>query len=716
MRPLRVPGRARRPRLTWRRVLGTAAALPVAAAFVAILGAHLGWGPLHGATALRDILFGADGRVTLIGSTVPGAQPGGGYGGRSSAPGDPPPERVVRNLDDFFDPQVLRVDPGTTVEFHNDGRNPHTVTADDGTYDSGILQKGAVFSWTYAKPGIYPFNCKLHGAPGGIGMSGIIVVGDVALPASGGNGAVGPGREPVPTSPGRTIHVPADQPTIQAAVNAATPGDLVLVAPGVYPEAVLVRTPYLTIRGEDRNTVILDGGFTRANGIHVVEADGVVVENMTARHYALNGFYWSSVNGYRGSYLTAYGNGDYGIYAFDSVWGRFEHSYAAGSPDSGFYIGQCLPCHAVIDDVVSVHNALGYSGTNAGGDLVIANSEWTDNLAGIAPNTLDSEKLAPQRGLVIAGNWIHGNAATDAPTKRLEYPTYGMGIVVAGGRDDLVTGNLVEDHPTFGIALMPNLDDNLWPTQDNRVSGNVVRRSGRADLVLGAPSVRGDCFAGNDYATSLPPAIETFAACGARIGGGGDAGATFALLARFATALGGHWAGGDWQSEPQPPAQAQMPDPLTAAPVLAVPESAVPGPVTIRTIDQVEAAASAGSRAAVPATATQASSVREVTIMGIPLASGLTTLLGLYGYILPFVLYAAWVAISLWDLVRREDLADRRRFAWMTVVLLLPFLGPVVYLVAGRSAIARNTRLFLVFGAMAIYLVIAVAAFIAEAM
>jgi plastocyanin len=686
---------------------------------VVILGAHLGWGPLHGMTALRDVLFGAGGRVALVGSTVPGAQPGGGYGTRSAAAGAAPPEKIVRNLDDFFDPQVLRVDPGTTVEFHNDGRNPHTVTADDGTFDSGILQDGAVFSHTYAMPGIYPFNCRLHGAAGGIGMSGIIAVGDVALPASGGAGAgsVGPGREPVPASTGKTIHVPADQPTIQAAVNAASPGDLVLVAAGVYPEAVLVRTPYLTIRGEDRNTVILDGGFSRANGIHVVEADGVAVENMTARHYQLNGFYWSSVNGYRGSYLTAYGNGDYGVYAFDSVWGRFEHSYAAGSPDSGFYIGQCLPCHAVIDDVVSVHNALGYSGTNAGGDLVIANSEWTDNLAGIAPNTLDSEKLAPQRGIVIAGNWVHGNAATDAPTKRLEYPTYGMGIVVAGGRDNLVAGNLVEDHPTFGIALMPNLDDNLWPTQGNEVRGNVVRRSGRADLAMGAPSVRGDCFATNDFASSLPPAIETFAACGARIGGGGDAGATFSLLARFAVALGGHWQGGDWQAEPQPPAQGQMPDALTAAPVLAIPATAMPGPVTIRTIDQVEAAA-AGSRAAAPATATatQATANREVMILGIPLASGFTTLLGLYGYVLPFVLYAAWVAIALWDLVRREDLTDRRRFAWMTVVLLLPFLGPVVYLVAGRSPIARNVRLYLVFGAMAIYLVIAVAAFLAEAL
>ena len=58
-----------------------------------------------------------------------------------------------------------------------------------------------------------------------------------------------------------TIKVPADYPTIQAAVDAAKPGDLVLVAPGVYKEAVKVTTDDLTIRGLDRNKVILDGEF-----------------------------------------------------------------------------------------------------------------------------------------------------------------------------------------------------------------------------------------------------------------------------------------------------------------------------------------------------------------------------------------------------------------------------------------------------------------------
>ena len=250
---------------------------------------------------------------------------------------------------------------------------------------------------------------------------------------------------------------------------------------------------------EDVDAVVLDGEQTRPNAIHVVEADGVVLENMTAHGYQLNGFYWSSVNGYRGSYLTAWGNGDYGVYAFDSRYGRFEHSYAAGHPDSGFYIGQCDPCDAVIDDVIAVHNALGYSGTNASGNLAIVNSEWTDGLSGITPNTLDSERLAPQHEAHIAGNWIHNNASTDVPAKRLEWPTFGIGIVLAGVRGNIVEGNLVEDNATYGIAVLPNLDDNLWLSRDNEVRGNVVRGSGRADLALGLPSVHGDCFASNAF-------------------------------------------------------------------------------------------------------------------------------------------------------------------------------------------------------------------------
>src|SRR5690606_14214813 len=135
-----------------------------------------------------------------------------------------------------------------------------------------------------------------------------------------GGGAVDPAAEEVRA-------VPDEYDTIQAAVDAASPGDLVLISPGVYEEAVTVTTDDIVIRGLDRNEVILDGGFELENGIRVLEADGVAVENMTARNYTVNGFFWTGVDRYRGSYLTAHNNGDYGIYAFDSTTGLFEHSY-----------------------------------------------------------------------------------------------------------------------------------------------------------------------------------------------------------------------------------------------------------------------------------------------------------------------------------------------------------------------------------------------------
>ncbi|MEO5884679.1 MAG: cupredoxin domain-containing protein, partial [Candidatus Limnocylindrales bacterium] len=607
---------------------------------------------------------------------------------------------TVRMGDDVFLPEVLRVPTGTKIEWVNAGRNPHNVTADDGGYGSANLAPGEEFAHDFTEPGVYRFTCTLHGVAGVGGMVGMIVVGDVAIPTE--HGDVSKGREPVPTAPGTTIHVPADQPTVQAGVDAAAPGDLVLIAPGVYQEAVQVTTPYVTIRGEDRDTTILDGDLRLSNGIHVIEADGVAVENLTARHYVVNGVYWTGVQGFRGSYLTAYANGDYGIYAFDSTWGRFEHSYGGGHPDSGFYVGQCDPCHIVVTDVLSEGNALGFSGTNASGDMIVANSEWRDNLGGIAPNTLDSEALAPGHDLLVAGNWVHDNSNRHAPAKQISLPALGIGIFVTGVRDDVIRANLVEGHSAFGIVILPNVDDNLWLTSGTRVEGNLVRDSGQADLALGAPGQGGDCFTGNDHSTSIPIAIEVVAGCdgGPRAGSVGAAAPTVQLLAKFMAAIGGDGTDGDWRTWPAPSAQPEMPDASAGRWTLAVPEVAVPGTVEIRDLAAVVALA-----AAAPA-AIERSTTREVTVLGVSLSSSpLGMGLALYAYLLPALLYVTWVAVAAWDLARREDASVRRRSLWLLAVLAIPILGPIAYLAAGGSPIPGALRATLVIGGAFVYLV-----------
>lgn len=74
-----------------------------------------------------------------------------------------------------FEPQTLTVQAGTTVTWVN-GNITHTVTADDGTFDSGFLGSGETFDVLFDTPGSYPYFCLPHGGPGGIGMAGTIVV------------------------------------------------------------------------------------------------------------------------------------------------------------------------------------------------------------------------------------------------------------------------------------------------------------------------------------------------------------------------------------------------------------------------------------------------------------------------------------------------------------------------------------------------------------
>jgi len=493
---------------------------------------------------------------------IVGALCAGGLAGCGPDPDLNTAETSVRIVDNQFAGRTVRIDLGATVVWRNDGRNTHDVVADDKAFHSPTLQPGQVFRHRFTKPGVYRYYCSFHGAPGK-GQWGTVVVGDGGkgqLPRSDQRAARG-GH----TGGSQTIRVPADHRTIQQAVDAATPGDLVTISPGVYHEAVTVTTDRLTIRGLDRNTTIVDGDLRRQNGFKVVAANGVAIENITARGFVGNGFYWTGVTGYRGSYLTAYRNGDYGLYAFDSRRGQFDHSYASGQPDSGFYIGQCQPCDAVIDGVTSEHNELGYSGTNAGGNLFIVHSVFRQNRAGIVPNTLDSEKLAPQDDIVIAGNVVTDNNDANAPrAETAEFDAvFGSGIVIVGGINDTVTKNRVTGHQAVGIGIAPNpgIDKKYWPALRNRVVGNLVSGSGLADLavLLGKPD-DGNCFAGNRFATSSPSAIERLRPC--RGSGSGDPNAGAFDLARFLNAK--HPEGAPWQKSPVPRREAQMPGAASA--------------------------------------------------------------------------------------------------------------------------------------------------------
>lgn len=67
----------------------------------------------------------------------------------------------IRNL--AFNPQNLSIPVGATVRWtNNEGFLTHTATADDFSWDSGLLSPGQQFSRTFNTPGVYPYHCDLH--------------------------------------------------------------------------------------------------------------------------------------------------------------------------------------------------------------------------------------------------------------------------------------------------------------------------------------------------------------------------------------------------------------------------------------------------------------------------------------------------------------------------------------------------------------------------
>ena len=94
-------------------------------------------------------------------------------------------ETAVSMAGNRYEPAQLSIPAGETVVWTNNDSAGHSVTADDGSFDShpacgslggACMMKGQTFSMTFPTPGTYPYYCRAHGSPGGQGMAGTITV------------------------------------------------------------------------------------------------------------------------------------------------------------------------------------------------------------------------------------------------------------------------------------------------------------------------------------------------------------------------------------------------------------------------------------------------------------------------------------------------------------------------------------------------------------
>ena len=292
-----------------------------------------------------------------------------------------------------------------------------------------------------------------------------------------------------------------------------------------YAGGVVITTSDIHLRGMSRSGVVVDGtrpgapgacssdpaqqnlGATGSdgktvgrNGIVVWKADNVSVDNLTVCNFlggsgaSGNEVWWNGgadsgqvgLHGYSGRYLTAtstYFGGEatgaqYGIFSSNSsgpaVW---NETYASNFNDSGMYVGACKQvCGITINHAWMEYSALGYSGTNSGGAIVIENSQFDSNKDGFDTNTqINGDPPAPQNGAcpdngispiththscwVFTRNYVHDNNNPNVPSSgTASQGPVGTGMTLSGGRNDTVVDNTFANNGAWGFLMVPYPD------------------------------------------------------------------------------------------------------------------------------------------------------------------------------------------------------------------------------------------------------------------
>ena len=117
--------------------------------------------------------------VALVMSLSGVAYAGGGGGSISICPAFSEGS-TISMLDSCFSGIAHFAPAAAPIRVSNDGQLPHTLTAVDGSFDTGMVDGGQSSELMFDEPGIYKVFCSLHGTAAGDGMAGIVVVGEPA--------------------------------------------------------------------------------------------------------------------------------------------------------------------------------------------------------------------------------------------------------------------------------------------------------------------------------------------------------------------------------------------------------------------------------------------------------------------------------------------------------------------------------------------------------
>jgi parallel beta-helix repeat protein len=258
--------------------------------------------------------------------------------------------------------------------------------------------------------------------------------------------------------------------TIQAAVNAAKPGEEIEVFSGIYREAVTVTKANLTIQGAPGARVTIQNPGLLLNGITVEGTKGGTLSgfklaNVTVKGFLNNGIYLVGVTNFELSHVMTANNADDGVYPVLSANGSIHDSRAAGSNDSGICVSQSHDIY--MNNNVVYNNTNGIEIENST-RVTTSNSTVFDNTVGILVDQMPGAVVAlaghapvlTSSANVLQDNQVYANNRPNSASAGdlVSAEPSGGGIVIIGGNNTLVQSNNVFANGYGGIVVMSGRD------------------------------------------------------------------------------------------------------------------------------------------------------------------------------------------------------------------------------------------------------------------
>jgi parallel beta-helix repeat protein len=342
--------------------------------------------------------------------------------------------------------------------------------------------------------------------------------------------------------------------SIQIAVDAAFPGDRIMVQPGTYHEigrscptdptkvcAVVVSKDDISLIAEPRSEqlAILESAGAQYNGIvfarpgsdtaqclnnatqHIRRAK---VSGFVVRNFDGSGIFLACVDGWTISSNAVNDNKLYGIFPVLSSGGWINRNVATGSHDTGIYVGQSRDVH--VNNNVAHDNVSGFELENSQ-DVEVDHNESFNNTAGILLFNLPGDAVMTSQNNRVLENFVHDNNSPNTciiPGDDVCLVPPGLGIASFAGDHNLIANNRVTHHGTAGIVLAdictalqlpPACNLGFDPLPENtRIEFNTVEGSGfnpapglpGADLVWTGTGT-GNCWLHNVASVLVPPQL-----------------------------------------------------------------------------------------------------------------------------------------------------------------------------------------------------------------